>query len=27
MAFGIHHGLKIYSGRLGFLTGSHMRSA
>ncbi|MDO8455183.1 MAG: alpha-glucan family phosphorylase [Sulfurimonas sp.] len=27
MEFGIHQGLKIYSGGLGFLSGSHMRSA
>ncbi len=27
MEFGIHQGLKIYSGGLGFLAGSHMRSA
>lgn len=27
MEFGIHQGLKVYSGGLGFLSGSHMRSA
>ena len=27
MEFGIHQALKIYSGGLGFLAGSHMRSA
>lgn len=27
MEFGIHQGLKIYSGGLGFLSGSHLRSA
>ncbi len=27
MEFGIHQALKIYSGGLGFLSGSHMRSA
>ena len=27
MEFGIHQPLKIYSGGLGFLAGSHMRSA
>ena len=27
MEFGVHQGLKIYSGGLGFLSGSHMRSA
>ena len=27
MEFGIHQALKIYAGGLGFLAGSHMRSA
>ena len=27
MEYGIHQSLKIYSGGLGFLCGSHMRSA
>lgn len=27
MEFGIHHALKTYAGGLGFLAGSHMRSA